>query len=58
MDIVLPDSKVGTAGILQSFTGGAFAGWVDQLGNPPFPGERGTVGRDIRAPLPPGEGLG
>ncbi len=32
MDIILPDTKTGTGGILPSFTGGAFAAWVDQLG--------------------------
>ncbi len=32
MDIILPDSKAGTDGILPLLTDGAFAGWVDQLG--------------------------
>ena len=31
MDIILPDIKSGTDGILPILTGGAFAGWVDQL---------------------------
>jgi len=32
MDIILPDSKTGTAGLLPSVTGDAFAGWTGQLG--------------------------
>ena len=32
MDIILPDTKSGTGGIIPSLTGGAFAGWVNQLG--------------------------
>lgn len=32
MDIILPDAKTGTAGLLPSVTNDAFASWSDQLG--------------------------
>jgi serine protease inhibitor len=32
MDIILPDAKTGTSGILPSVTNDAFAGWTGQLG--------------------------